>query len=366
MQPRAIALYLPQFHPIAENSLWWSPGFTEWTNTARARPLFRGHYQPHIPADLGYYDLRLEDSRIEQAELARAYGIHAFCYYHYWFGNGRRILQRPFDEVLASGRPDFPFCLAWANESWAGVWHGLDDQRVLIRQTYPSDDDHRLHFDTLLPAFLDPRYVKVDDKPIFLIYKPLDLPDARHTTALWREMAVRAGLLGLHLVCFHHDVSLDVQALGFDRMLHVPAIPKRRERASWQQRLHALLGRIDVRLQRPLMIPFEEVLDQVAPDPPHAMAYIPSVLPNWDNTPRSQRDGLVLHGSTPALFAPQVRKSFARAQALPEGERMVFVKSWNEWAEGNHMEPDLRFGHGYLHAFRDEWQRSVDGQDTAG
>ena len=362
MLPRAIALYLPQYHPIPENNLWWGPGFTEWTNTARARPLFRGHYQPHIPADLGYYDLRLEDSRIEQAELARAYGFHAFCYYHYWFGNGRRILQRPFDEVLASGRPDFPFCLAWANESWAGVWHGLNDQRVLVPQTYPGVDDHHRHFDALLPAFLDPRYVRVDNKPLFLIYKPLDLPDARRTTELWREMALRSGLPGLYLVCFHHDVSLDVRALGFDRMLHVPTIPKRRERTSWQQRLHTLLGRIDVHLQQPLKIPFVEVLDLVAPEPPaQAIPYIPSVLPNWDNTPRSQREGLVLHGSTPALFAPQVHKALARAQALPEGERMVFVKSWNEWAEGNHMEPDLRFGHGYLQAFREAWQRGADG-----
>jgi Glycosyltransferase WbsX len=159
---RAMALYLPQFHPIPENDEWWSPGFTEWTNTARARPLFRGHYQPHVPADLGYYDLRLPETRAAQAEMARRYGIEAFCYYHYWFA-GRRILERPFSEVLATGIPDFPFCLCWANQTWSGVWHGLRG-RLLIEQTYPGEDDHCRHFNTLLPAFLDRRYVRMEGK----------------------------------------------------------------------------------------------------------------------------------------------------------------------------------------------------------
>ena len=174
---RPIALYLPQFHPIPENDEWWGKGFTEWTNTAKAKPLFRGHYQPHAPADLGFYDLRVPETRIAQAEMAKEYGIEAFCYYHYWFA-GKRVLERPFAEVLESGKPDFPFCLCWANETWTGIWHGAPN-KVLIEQTYPGYDDHRNHFDFLLKAFTDRRYVTVDGKPLFLIFKHSTSPKLR-------------------------------------------------------------------------------------------------------------------------------------------------------------------------------------------
>ena len=156
--PRLIAYYLPQYHPIPENDGWWGRGFTEWTNVAKARPLFRGHYQPHIPADLGFYDLRLPEVRQAQAELARQAGIEGFCYWHYWFA-GKRLLERPFNEVLASGKPDFPFCLAWANATWTGIWYDAPD-RILMEQTYPGQDDHKAHFNALLPAFLDERYIR--------------------------------------------------------------------------------------------------------------------------------------------------------------------------------------------------------------
>jgi len=162
---RAIAFHLPQYHPTPENDEWWGKGFTEWTNTTRAKPLYPGHYQPHLPADLGYYDLRLPEARHAQAELARAYGIEGFCYYHYWFG-GRRILERPVNEILASGEPDLPFCLCWANHSWSNIWQGVAD-RMLIEQTYPGMDDHRRHFEWLLAAFHDPRYIRVDGKPMW-------------------------------------------------------------------------------------------------------------------------------------------------------------------------------------------------------
>ena len=193
---RLIAFNLPQFHPTPENDAWWGKGFTEWTNVAKARPLYPGHYQPHIPADLGFYDLRLPEARAAQAELAREYGIEGFCYYHYWFG-GRRMLERPVNEILASGEPEFPFCLCWANHSWSTVWQGTADS--LIEQTYPGWDDHAAHFDWLLNAFRDPRYIRVNGKPLFVIYKPDDIPNVREVTSFWRESAIKAGLPGLHL-----------------------------------------------------------------------------------------------------------------------------------------------------------------------
>src|SRR5439155_14140664 len=195
---RFIAFYLPQFHPIPENDRWWGPGFTEWTNVARATPLFPGHYQPRLPADLGFYDLRIPEVRVAQADLARAHGVEAFCYWHYWFA-GKRLLERPFTEVLESGEPDFPFCLAWANQSWSGIWHGAPD-RVLMEQTYPGRRDHEDHFRVLVEAFADPRYVTVDGAPVFVVYAPRELPEPRRVTDVWRELAAKAGFPALHLV----------------------------------------------------------------------------------------------------------------------------------------------------------------------
>lgn len=231
---RMIAFYLPQFHPIPENDEWWGKGFTEWTNTAKAKPMFPGHYQPHVPADLGFYDLRLPEARLAQAELARQYGIEAFCYYHYWFA-GKRILDLPFNEVLESGQPNFPFCLCWGNQSWTGVWHGAPN-RMLIEQTYPGMEDHRRHFEYLLRAFLDPRYIRVDGKPVFVVYSPKELPDSMAVTDLWRDLAVRAGLPGLFLVAEHKSPDWDPKNAGFDAVINVRLPPRRRDseaRPAW-------------------------------------------------------------------------------------------------------------------------------------
>src|SRR5882672_1192445 len=233
---RLIAFYLPQFHPIPENDEWWGKGFTEWTNTAKAKPLFSGHYQPHVPADLGFYDLRLPEAREAQARMAREYGVEAFCYYHYWFGSGRRLLERPFNEVLQSGKPDFPFCLCWANESWTGVWHGAQN-KVLVQQTYPGREDAERHFQALLPAFLDERYVRVEGKPLFLVYSPEELTDPVGFTRLWRELAVRAGLPGIYFVGVENEPWTPAQN-GFDgatpRLLH---LAQKSKHDSWHFRL---------------------------------------------------------------------------------------------------------------------------------
>ncbi len=194
---RVIAFYLPQFHPIPENDAWWGAGFTEWTNVRKARPLFPGHYQPHVPADLGYYDLRDPGARQAQADLARAYGIYGFCYYHYWF-NGKRLLSQPFDAVLESGKPAFPFCLCWANHHWNRAWDGQATQ-LLMQQTYSAQDD-LAHIRWLAPAFRDARYIRVAGKPLFLVYNASDLPDALRTTSLWRDEAHRLGMGDLFLV----------------------------------------------------------------------------------------------------------------------------------------------------------------------
>jgi lipopolysaccharide biosynthesis protein len=362
MAPRVIAFYLPQFHPIPENDEWWGSGFTEWTNVAKARSLFPGHYQPHVPADLGFYDLRVSETRAAQAELARRYGISAFCYWHYWFG-GRRILERPFAEVLKSSEPDFPFCLGWANQTWSGVWHG-EPHRVLIEQTYPGPADHERHFYALLDAFTDDRYFKVDGKPLFYVYQPLSLPEPRRVSDLWRELAHRNGLKGLHLVGETSTTWLP-EHHGFDATVRV-RLPLRLAETSWKhpwRRARTIYRQLR---SRPTIYSYRDAVRTLLPDAAPSGQSYPCVIPNWDNTPRSGVNGLVLHDSTPEAFGLLLRRALQAVSEQPPDRRIVFIKSWNEWAEGNHLEPDRRHGHGYLQVVAEELARAKSSSADGG
>lgn len=349
---RLIAYYLPQFHPIPENDKWWGRGFTEWTNTAKAKPLFKGHYQPHLPGDLGFYDLRLPETRAAQAAMAREHGVEAFCYFHYWF-SGRQLLERPFNEVRDSGEPDFPFCLCWANQTWTSIWHGAPD-RVLIEQYYPGMDDHRRHFDALLPAFFDKRYLKVDGKPLFVFFKPKELPDSLRVMEFWRELSIKAGLPGLFLIAEDHRQDWDPKPRGYDAVVMNNLWPWRYEVAYWNQPIKKIKQKYNRLRGKPKVVMYEEVIDSLVTEPIKGIESFPCVYPNFDNTPRSGGNGLVLHGSTPELFRRHLRRAIDRMSHAPGERRIVFVKSWNEWAEGNHLEPDLRFGMRYLEVLREE------------
>ena len=339
-------------------------GFTEWTNVAKARPLFAGTSSRTCPPTSASTTCASPEVREAQADLARAYGIEGFCYYHYWFA-GRRSSSGPFNEVLASGRPDFPFCLCWANQSWTGVWHGAPN-KTLLAQTYPGRADDIAHFETLLPAFEDSRYMRVDGKPIFVIYRPLEIPETRRVTEHWREMAVTAGLGGLHLVGFESDEAKDwlPKDYGFDAVVR-SRLPKRKVWPTWDEPARKIALKLslwkarltpgaDVPVYGPTIHSYADMLDLVVAAPTPGIESYPCVIPNWDNTPRSGVNGLVLNGSTPALFRRQVRKALDVTAHLPPDHRLMFVKSWNEWAEGNYLEPDLEHGHAYLKALRDE------------
>lgn len=352
---RLIAYYLPQFHPVPENDEWWGKGFTEWTNVAKAKPLFPGHYQPRVPADLGFYDLRVPETRIAQAEMARSHGIEGFCYWHYWFA-GRRILERPFEEVLASGQPDFPFCLGWANHTWSGIWYG-EPKRILIEQTYPGREDDEAHFRYLMKAFADRRYIRVDDKPIFFIFQPKMLPDPVRTTDYWREMMVREGFKGIHIVGITDNVQWNPTEHGFDAVtisnFSWVMIRKVRDYGTkLRRRLRAnkITGPIvNGIVPQPLHVyNYEEIADYIVHSEKLDYEYYPCVLPNWDNTPRSGLNGMVLHESSPEVFGSTLERAIDRVAELPRDHRIVVIKSWNEWAEGNHLEPDLRYGKAYL------------------
>ncbi|MBU6276585.1 MAG: glycoside hydrolase family 99-like domain-containing protein [Planctomycetes bacterium] len=338
---RLIAFYLPQFHPIPENDAWWGRGFTEWRNVCRARPLFPDHDQPQLPTDLGFYDLRLAESRAAQAALAREHGIHGFCYYHYWF-QGKRLLDRPFAEVLASGQPDFPFCLCWANEPWSRRWDGTDAE-VLQPQGYSSDDDVA-HIRWLIGPLSDPRAIRIDGKPLFLVYRADQLPDARATTDTWRREAARAGLPGLFLVAVETgwDAGWDATAVGFDaKLLFQP-----------QFSLLGTVPRLDVGSPRTRVFSYDEAWPVLAAPPPVPYPRFETVFPGWDNSPRRGEQAWVVHGNTPESYEAWLRAAVDRAAARPAEERIVFVNAWNEWAEGAHLEPDRRHGRAFLEATR--------------
>jgi hypothetical protein len=365
---RMLAFYLPQFHPIPENDAWWGAGFTEWTNVAKARPLFPGHVQPRLPADLGFYDLRVPEVRIRQAELARAAGIEGFCYWHYWFGEGRRILERPFDEVLAGGEPDFPFALAWANHSWTRTWRGMPGQS-LIAQTYPGRADEAAHFAHVRRAFEDPRYFRVDGRPLFVVFAPHNLPDAKAFVEHWRELAHRAGFPGLYMVGIANRYRAGIDRYGdpilapFDAV--TPLTPQdyledrpmdplsRARRLLRTRRFGATIDRLTgQRLRRPAHYDYADVVRRAMSDMPNEPRYLPGVLSGWDNTPRSGLRGFVFENATPELLAAYLQKALSFVRDRPPQQAIVFLKAWNEWAEGNYVEPDQLYGHAYLDAIR--------------
>lgn len=354
IRARIIAYYLPQYHPIPENDEWWGKGFTEWTNVAKAKPLFKGHYQPRIPADLGFYDLRLPETRIAQAELARDHGIEGFCYWHYWFGE-RRLLERPFNEVLKSGEPKFSFCLGWANESWTGIWHGTTD-KVLMEQKFLGRKGEEAHFSSLIEAFFDKRYMTIEGKPIFYVYKPLNLPEPNKFVDHWKTLAIKAGLKGIYFIGEDWTMGQwNPQKTGFDASVpHSPGLAfskLRNKRAPGNKVYQGLHRRI---FKKPRIFHYKDYVQQACHELSGEYLQFPSVVPNWDNTPRCGLEGYVLKDSTPELFRMYLKDVIAQVSDRELDRRVIFVKSWNEWAEGNYLEPDLRFGRAYLEVCKDE------------
>jgi lipopolysaccharide biosynthesis protein len=349
---KAIAFYLPQFHPIPENDEWWGKGFTEWTNVTRARPLFRGHYQPHLPADLGFYDLRLPETRQAQADLALEYGIQGFCYYHYWF-NGKRLLQRPFDDVLASGSPDFPFCLCWANENWTRTWDG-QGSRILMAQNYHEEDD-RQHMRWLVNAFRDERYIRYRDKPVFLVYSASKLPDPLKTTSVWREEAKKLGAGDIYLLrveCSPNEQT-DPASLGFDAAVEFQpdwgnlGDPLRRK-GVW--RYSHKLGMSESAFRHSRVYDYATTVQRMLSKPDPAYKRFPCVTPAWDNSARRKVGAYIFKDSTPEAYEKWLASVVGKLKASGAQDDFVFINAWNEWAEGNHLEPCQRWGRAYLEA----------------
>src|SRR6202165_6078560 len=339
-KPRALAFYLPQFHPIPENDQWWGKGFTEWAKVTQARPLYPGHYQPHVPGDLGYYDRGVPEVREAQAELAATHGISGFIYYHYWF-SGKRLLERPFSEVLASGSPNFPFALCWANEPWTGNWDAQSGH-VLMPQEF-SDQDDLAHIRLLAEAFADDRYIKIDGRPLMLIYRPSILPDPRRTTDRWRNEAQKLGFPDLYLGWvegwgvppdgpqpFGFDASIALVRVGAGKRIFAPLKSHRHH----------------------VVIDYQSMYEADMRRPQPSWKRFPSVMVGWDNTARRKQRATIFEGATPAAYEHWLRAIVESVSPVRSEENFVFIVAWNEWAEGNHLEPDQRYGRGFLEATR--------------
>lgn len=370
---RPIAIYLPQFHQIPENDEWWGKGFTEWTNVVRAKPLFEGHYQPQLPADIGFYDLRLPEILQQQAGLAQQYGIQGFCFYHYWF-NGKKLLQRPVEDMLASAKPDFPFMLCWANENWTRRWDGRDEE-VLIEQLHSEEDDiNHMHY--LIQFFKDPRYIRVHNKPVFIIYKSFLLPDPAATAKKWREIAAHYGMeLYLCHMVFSYSKAYSHLADGFDAAIDFEPFGTRRMECSLTSEKikasdsYSFLRKISDKLKRTdssvlegvnklNVKEYKSMFENLQSLKESNYKIFPSLVPGWDNTARKQSNPvLILNNSTPELFKDWLGKIVEDFKPYSEEENFVFINAWNEWAEGNHLEPCQRWGRQYLEVLKKTLER---------
>lgn len=373
---RSIAIYLPQFHPIHENDAWWGKGFTEWNNVVKAKPLYKGHYQPHLPADLGFYDLRLSEVREAQANMAMEHGIYGFCYYHYWF-SGKRILGRPFQEVFETGKPDFPFMLCWANENWTRTWDGLENN-ILLEQLYSEEDD-RAHIQSLIPYFKDNRYIKVNNKPVFAIYKSGLLPSPERTIQIWREEALKQGI-ELYLCRFESfgkqgktymndgfDAGIDFQPFSqtLEDFRCQERLKHEKDNSTFKRRkkLYQLTNQKDKTDKLNTEI-FELVKNNIDYNAyvehilksykfPEDYVMFPGITPSWDNTARRGEKGFMLHHANPAKFKEWLGWLKENYKPHSEDENFIFINAWNEWAEGNHLEPCQKWGLQYLQAVKE-------------
>lgn len=364
---KTIAFYLPQYHPIPENDKWWGAGFTEWHNVVAARPRFNGHHQPQIPADLGFYDLRTPETRQAQADLAQRYGVDAFCYYHYWF-SGKLVLEGPSEAVLESGKPDFPFLFNWANENWSRIWDGSSTD-LLLEQNY-GPEDHTAHFKYLEKFFIDPRYVREQGKPVFLVQRPEQIPDLAEFVQLWRKLAGQNEAIGdIYFVAVNGSGMPDeyerewIEA-GFDAVCDFQPRSKALPPAKGKNRFFNLLkqylpdkiyGFLKKNVKATKSYNYHEAVTEYGRlEWPTDYIKYPCVYPSWDNTAR-RKTPFIVQNTSPEAFKGFLRAAESKQLSGSGQTSMLFINAWNEWAEGCHLEPDTKIKHGFLEAFS-EWK----------
>lgn len=331
---KAIAFYLPQFHENNENNKWWGKGFTEWTNVRRAVPMFEGHNQPRVPADLGYYDL-VEDKSIQykQVELAMKYGVYGFCFYYYWFA-GKRLLRKPFDQFVEDKNIKFPFCICWANETWSRRWNG-DEHEILMKQVHNAKTDKRFIY-SVMPLFKDERYIRIDGKPLLLIYRIELFPKPAQTIRKWRELCRKEGIGDIHVALVQSFGMVDHRIYGADSSVEFP--PHKIQASEINS---TVLKDGDEREGK--IYSYEEVVKNQMIVQKRDYTLFPGSMLGWDNTARRMKAANVFHGYTPELFEQWLIKNYIYTR-IYNTEPVMFINAWNEWAEGTYLEPDQKFG----------------------
>jgi hypothetical protein len=384
MKLRPIAIHLPQFHPFPENDEWWGKGFTEWTNVTKAKPLYEGHYQPQLPADLGFYDLRLADCRLEQEKLAKEYGFYGFCYYHYWF-NGKLLMERPLEEKLNNPKEDFPFMLCWANENWTRIWDG-GENNILMAQDY-NMEDHIAHINYLMPFFKDERYIKIDGKAVFAVYRTTKIPEFDKVAEIWKQEAKKHGVelyitrfesfgeRGEEFMSENIDASIEFQPHSglkvFNDKEYQKSLASKQSHKSlrdeismatikqsydhWSKKLK-LKNTAEAENSDGKIIEYSDFIEF---DIEHGKSekvyhkFYKCACPGFDNTARKSKNYVILKDSTPELFKHWVEEKIKLFTPYSEEENLFFINAWNEWAEGNYMEPNRKWGRAYLEAVKD-------------
>ncbi len=357
-----IALYLPQFHTFKENDEWWGKGFTEWTNTKPAKKLFEGHYQPHVPHnDIGYYDLSDVNVMVNQAKMAKEYGIYGFCYYFYWF-NGKKLMEKPLENMLKTQEVDIPFCLFWANHNWTRAWD-TGNKEVLIEQTYDDTTNERF-IDDLVPYFKDKRYIKIDNRPIFLVYESDKLPNPKETVVKWRKYAKEKYNIDLYLITVQQNNLIQPKTFGYDAALEgAPNFL-----AATKSRLPTKkCPKLNEGVSLTFYDYYTDAFIHILRDNVNYKLY-KTVYPNWDNTPRrKEKGGWLFYGFTLELykkFLAEITKF--TISHFNKNEQFVFINAWNEWAEGAHLEPDEKYGYKILEITKEISNMSAFELDAAG